>query len=135
MFFFIFSLAELHLRIHVVLYYTTDIDHFYYMNIMKKTTIQQLYQEIATTIFQHVDPRTHRVFIFGSRARGDNSERSDIDIGIEGPTKIPGYTMTNIREALDLLPTLLSFDVIDFYSASDKFKKEAYTTIKPLSHY
>ncbi|MBI2437023.1 MAG: nucleotidyltransferase domain-containing protein [Candidatus Magasanikbacteria bacterium] len=45
------------------------------------TRNEQLYQDIASTVSQFVDPHTYHIFLFGSRARGDNTRRSDIDIG------------------------------------------------------
>lgn len=51
-----------------------------------------------------------KVILFGSRARGDNWERSDIDLAISGGDRV--------RFALDvdeieIVPTLLMFDVVD----------------------
>ena len=49
-----------------------------------------------------------RVILFGSRARGDNWERSDIDLAVCGGDIV--------RFSLDLddrIPTLLMFDVVD----------------------
>lgn len=49
-----------------------------------------------------------RVVLFGSRARGDYSEKSDIDLAIAGPGK-HGF----IESVEEHCPTLLSFDFID----------------------
>lgn len=51
-----------------------------------------------------------KVILFGSRARGDNWERSDIDLAISGGDRV--------RFALDvdeieIVSTLLMFDVVD----------------------
>ena len=43
----------------------------------------------AAVIRRHVPDRAYRVFPFGSRATGSADERSDIDIGIEGPARMP----------------------------------------------
>ena len=50
-----------------------------------------------------------RLILFGSRARGDNRERSDIDLAVSGGD----------RFSLDVeeLPTLLSFDVVNLDGA------------------
>lgn len=48
-----------------------------------------------------------KVILFGSRARGDNRERSDIDLAISGGNYV--------EFALDVdeeIPTLLMFDVV-----------------------
>jgi len=49
-----------------------------------------------------------RVIVFGSRARGDNHERSDIDLAIEG-----GDTAAFSCDVDYEVPTLLMFDVVD----------------------
>ena len=53
--------------------------------------------------------RAECVVLFGSRARGDNRSRSDIDIAVFGasPDDLPAF-----REQLDELPTLLEFDLV-----------------------
>lgn len=49
-----------------------------------------------------------RVILFGSRARDDNRERSDIDLAIQG-----GDTVAFAAGADEDIPTLLMFDVVD----------------------
>ena len=39
-------------------------------------------------IRRHVPDPAYRVFLFGSRATGSAGERSDIDIGIDGPAPV-----------------------------------------------
>lgn len=62
-------------------------------------------------------------FFFGSRIRGDNMERSDIDVGIERPKEISGTIMSAIKEEFEKIQTLLKIDLVDFKKISDKFKK------------
>ena len=53
-----------------------------------------------------------KVILFGSRARGDCRERSDIDLAIQGDD--------TLRFSLDVeekVPTLLFFDVVDLDSS------------------
>ena len=71
-------------------------------------------------------PQPHyKVFIFGSRANGKADSRSDIDIGIDAGEEIKDGTLNMIRERLDDLPILQKFDVVDFSSVEEKFKKVA----------
>ena len=49
-----------------------------------------------------------KVILFGSRSRGDNRERSDIDLAIQG-----GDTVAFAASADEDIPTLLMFDVVD----------------------
>lgn len=54
----------------------------------------------------------HKVILFGSRARGDNRERSDIDLAIQG-----GDTLHFTLDVEDKIPTLLFFDVVNLDEA------------------
>ena len=61
-----------------------------------------------------------KVVLFGSRARGDHSERSDIDIAIYGG-RFDGFYWNIMEDA----HTLLSFDVVDMDSGvSGELQKE-----------
>lgn len=48
-----------------------------------------------------------RVILFGSRARGDNLPRSDIDLAVVGDADLFRYRLD------EHAPTLLKFDVVD----------------------
>lgn len=50
-----------------------------------------------------------KVVLYGSRARGDHRERSDIDLAVYG---VSTEKQPLFREALEQLPTLLDFDVV-----------------------
>ena len=62
----------------------------------------------------------HKVILFGSRARGTHTERSDIDLAVSGGDFDAFYW--DVREQVH---SLLTFDVIDLDSGiSDALKKE-----------
>ena len=42
----------------------------------------------ASVIRRYLPDPAYRVFLFGSRVTGSGGERSDIDIGIEGPAPV-----------------------------------------------
>lgn len=73
----------------------------------------------------HLPDRAYRVCIFGSRARGKARERSDIDIGIEGPRAIPYETLATITDEIEEMPTLYSVDVVDFARVPKAFRTVA----------
>jgi predicted nucleotidyltransferase len=75
---------------------------------------EPLRRAIPETIARFVDLSSHEVFIFGSEARSDRTDRSDIDVGILSPHPIPGPVMQRIQEDLERLRTLRAFDVVDF---------------------
>jgi len=65
-----------------------------------------------------------RVILYGSRARGDYKPNSDFDIAVDNKGRaVEPATIYLIREELDNLPTLKSFDVVDLNSVSEEFRK------------
>jgi predicted nucleotidyltransferase len=61
-----------------------------------------------------------KVILFGSRARGTNAERSDVDIAVLGGNFLDFYY--DIKEEVH---SLLSFDIVDYNEgASEELKKE-----------
>ncbi len=86
---------------------------------------EKLKKEILEIVGKHLDLKKYKVFFFGSRVKRNNFPRADIDIGIEGPKEISGTVISEIKERIDMLPTLYKFDIVDFKTVSEKFKKEA----------
>jgi predicted nucleotidyltransferase len=61
-----------------------------------------------------------KVILFGSRARGNNSERSDIDLAVSGGDALDFY-----YDAEEEIWTLLMFDVVDLNrGVSDELQQE-----------
>lgn len=86
---------------------------------------ERLKREIREITASCLDLKVWHIFFFGSRVRGDNFPRADIDIGIEGPTELPAGVKLELEEKLEKLPTLYKFDLVDFQKVSDDFRKEA----------
>lgn len=68
--------------------------------------LKDLIRQIAALGAKH---RAAKIVLFGSRARGDHSERSDIDIAVYG---LPLERQIYFTDDIDQLPTLLEFDVV-----------------------
>jgi predicted nucleotidyltransferase len=79
----------------------------------------------AAIVRRHVPDPAYRVFLFGSRADGTAHERSDIDIGIDGPHPVPLEALELIRDELEEAPTLYTIDVVDFARVPEKFRRVA----------
>jgi type I restriction enzyme S subunit len=79
----------------------------------------------ASVIRRHLPDPAYRIFLFGSRATGTAGERSDVDIGIEGPAPVPGVVLAAIHDELEEAPTLYTIEVVDFARVSEKFRQVA----------
>lgn len=79
----------------------------------------------AAVIRRHLLDPAYRIFLFGSRATGAASERSDIDIGIEGPSPVSRAALALIHDELEEARTLYTIEVVDFARVSDKFRRVA----------
>ncbi len=86
---------------------------------------KKLKKEILNIIDRYLDSTKYKVFFFGSRVKGDNFPRADIDVGVLGPKPISAIVKIQIEEELEKLPTLYKFDFIDFRNVSKNFKSEA----------
>jgi predicted nucleotidyltransferase len=84
-----------------------------------------LKNEIIRIISKHLIFSRYRIFLFGSRVKGNASERSDIDIGIDADASIPLSALTEIEAELDELPILQKIEVVDFNNVSKGFKEVA----------
>ena len=66
-----------------------------------------------------------KMILFGSRARGDNHNRSDIDLAVWGIHDAVSYL--DFQEAVEeQIPTLLRFDLVDMdgFSVSGALREE-----------
>ncbi len=96
-------------------------------------SLEKLKKEIIGVMAKHLDLQKTRVFFFGSRVDKSASERSDIDIGIEGIEPVPFDTLMKIKEEIQQIPTLYKMDVVDFRQVSEDFREVALQAIEIIS--
>lgn len=87
--------------------------------------LEKLKREILEIVGKYVDLQTHRVFFFGSRVSGKGTDRSDIDVGIEGSQAIDTHILSNIKDEIEHIPTLYTIDFVDMNSTTKKFQEVA----------
>lgn len=75
----------------------------------------------------------YKIFLFGSWAKGNALETSDIDIGILGKKKIKWSLMARILERTESIPTLRSIDIVDLNSVDESFKNNVMRHAKILN--
>ncbi len=78
--------------------------------------------DIKRAIKEIFKNKSVRVYIFGSRARGDHTPRSDLDLGFLSEEDI-GYELALLRELLEESNLTFSVDVVDLSRTSDEFKE------------
>ena len=93
---------------------------------------EKLISDLKRVVGKYLDTKNYHLFFFGSRVSGKGNERSDIDVGLEGPTPVPWNILGKIREDLDEIPTLYKIELIDFGHADTDFKKVAKQSIEPI---
>lgn len=93
---------------------------------------EKLKKELKEIVGKKLDLKSYRLFFFGSRTMGKGTERSDIDVGIEGPKEIPLQTMARLKEALEKLPLLYKVELVDFKNVPEDFRKIALQSIEPI---
>jgi predicted nucleotidyltransferase len=78
-------------------------------------------------------PAGFQAVLFGSRACGRAGRSSDWDVGILGPHPLDGAVVAALREALEAIPTLHSFDLVDLATVPDGFRELALRTAVRLA--
>ncbi len=89
------------------------------------TEVLRVARQVADVVRRIIPDPAYQVLLFGSWAAGTARERSDIDIGIEGPRAVPPAVMIRIREACEELTTLYVVDVVDMSQLSSGVRQLA----------
>lgn len=85
--------------------------------------MSDLYKEIIlATVSRHI-PRA-KVYLFGSRARKDNTPESDIDIALDAGGVIEDSVLSAIKEDIEESIIPFTVDVVDMRTVSEDFKKQ-----------
>lgn len=85
---------------------------------MEKDTIVN---EVVAIIRRHL-PEKYKIYIFGSWAKGNALETSDLDIGILGDIAVDSGIMDKIIKETETIPTLRSIDVLDLQAKTADFR-------------
>lgn len=80
------------------------------------------YKNIIIPIIERHIPLA-KIILYGSRARGDFQEGSDIDIALDMGTKIDSLLISNIMWDLEDSDLPILFDIVDFSKMSENMKK------------
>lgn len=68
-------------------------------------------------------PDVEKVILYGSRARGDAQEHSDIDLAVSGRNLSSGVAWSDVMDAVEDYPTLFMVDLVHFDRAPEELKQ------------
>ena len=88
--------------------------------------------QLKAIISKYLKGNDYKTFIFGSRATGQLTPFSDLDLGILGREKIPGHLLEKIREDLENSSIPYKIDLVDFNKVSPEFRNLALRKIRYL---
>ncbi|WP_410508319.1 nucleotidyltransferase domain-containing protein [Methanosarcina hadiensis] len=86
---------------------------------------QKSIQELRSLIFETFKDENVIVILFGSRARGDYSRVSDIDIGILPENDLDKKKIVLLKEKIDELNIPYTVDIVDLSRVSKTFRERA----------
>ncbi len=81
--------------------------------------------ELKNFVLAELRQQSAKVILFGSRARGNASPRSDVDIGILPEKKLALGSIGELKEKIENLNIPYSVDLVDLSEAGPDFRREA----------
>jgi len=81
--------------------------------------------ELRDAVVGFLSNENIRIFLFGSRARGDNAVVSDVDIGVVPGEGFRKEKLALLREFIENLNVPYKVEIIDFSEVSEQFRAEA----------
>jgi len=85
--------------------------------------VAQDLEEVKRLIYQGLKGYRARVYLFGSRSRGQGAPSSDIDVAILPIEPLPTGVLSAIRETLEKSNIPYQVDLVDLSMADPEFKK------------
>lgn len=86
---------------------------------------QKSIQDLKSLVFETLSEENVIVLLFGSRARGDFSQVSDIDIGIIPGKNFNRRRLVLLKERIEDLNIPYTVDVVDLSRVSEVFRDKA----------
>lgn len=86
---------------------------------------QKSIQDLKSLVFETLKEETVTIILFGSRARGDFSQVSDIDVGILPGKNFDRRKLVFLKERIENLNIPYTVDIVDLSRVSKVFKEKA----------
>ncbi len=78
--------------------------------------------EIISDILKKNLPADYKIWVFGSRTKNKAGFNSDLDLAIEGNTKVPSQIMRQLKEDFTQSKLPYTVDILDMNDIEDNFK-------------
>jgi uncharacterized protein len=95
---------------------------------------EEVTKEAVSIIRRYLPGKEFEIVLFGSWARGNAQETSDIDIGLVGRQPVDDMMLSRIKEEISGIPTLRRIDVVDLSKTDDDFRQEVLSYAQVLWH-
>lgn len=82
-------------------------------------------EKLKETFLRILQDEDVKVVLFGSRARGDFVNTSDVDIGIIAGKRVDRKKLILLREYIEELNIPYKVEIVDFAAVPEKFKQAA----------
>ncbi|HET8687193.1 MAG TPA: nucleotidyltransferase domain-containing protein [Methanosarcina sp.] len=86
---------------------------------------QKSIQDLKSLVFETLKEENVTIILFGSRARGDFSRVSDIDIGVLPGKNFDRRKLVFLKERIENLNIPYKVDLVDLSRVSEVFKEKA----------
>ncbi len=90
-----------------------------------QTKIDVIIENLKKVILSFLKDEDVKVVLFGSRARGDFINTSDVDVGIITGKRFDRRKLILLREYIEELNIPYKVEIIDFSTVSEEFKQMA----------
>lgn len=100
------------------------------MGVISQMIDQRIEKQLCEIGFR--EEKINKIILFGSRATGDNTEKSDIDLAFVAPEMIKKEWIKFTFDLEDELDTLLFLDLIKFEDIPYQMKNEINETGKAI---
>lgn len=84
---------------------------------------QQDLEQVRRIVLEYLQPWRVKVWLFGSRARGDATAASDIDIALLPQQPMPVDWMAGLRERLEESTVICDVDLVDLRAADPALRQ------------
>lgn len=94
----------------------------------KTMTSNKYIEQIKRIVLKEVENQPIRVIFFGSRAVGEYTVGSDVDIALDGKEAIDHTLIIRLKEKLEESTIPYKVDIIDLSLVTDTFRKQVLKT-------